>query len=105
MKFVGNGTLQVSSADGTLDGVTLGVDTTLLRRRKSRCYNDLVLDDVTSTWSGTIASAEHTIGVALNFSGGEQKLDGTGVVELVSTSATATETTAESGCVPPTEVI
>ena len=28
--FIGSGSLQVTSADGTLDGVTLGVDTTLV---------------------------------------------------------------------------
>ena len=76
------GTFQVTSADGTLDGVTLGVDTTLLSGAVVTVLNDLILDDTTLRLDHSSSSGGTDLYINLNFSGGVQTLGGNGVVEL-----------------------
>ncbi|MFO7906868.1 MAG: hypothetical protein ACQESR_03205 [Planctomycetota bacterium] len=76
---------RVTSADGTLDGVTLGVDTTLLGGAQVTVLNDLILDDSKLRLQRTDSFYYYTHpDVGLNFSGGDQTLGGTGEVELYS---------------------
>jgi hypothetical protein len=82
------GVFQVTSDDGTLDGVTLSVDTTLLNAAQVTVLNDLTLDDITLRLERTVNSSNNTNDVGLNFSGGiAQTLGGTGEVELFSALA------------------
>ncbi len=78
------GNVRVTSNDGTLDGVTLGVDTTLLNGAQVTVQNDLVLDNVTLRLERVYVDSGTAYDVGLNFSGGTQTLGGTGVVELFS---------------------
>ena len=75
-------TLQVTSNDGALDGVILGVDTTMVTGAVVTVTNDLILDDVTLRLSraGNINTPDD---IDLRFSGGSQTLGGVGVVELL----------------------
>ncbi len=96
--FTGSGTLQVTSADGTLDGVTLGVDTTLLDGAVVTVLNGLTLDDPSPTHDPKLR-VQHNNSynggqVQLNFSGGSQTLGGSGVVELFSSNSLEFDTKA-----------
>jgi hypothetical protein len=83
----GGDIFQVTSANGTLDGVTLAVDTTLLNGAIVTVLNDLMLDDVTLLLNRTDSLTTTASNVQLNFAGGAQTLGGTGVVEMRSAYA------------------
>lgn len=88
--FSGSGTLQVTSASGTLNGVTLGVNTTL-REGASGSGNQVTALNGLTLAGGSVLRLERptnyngdTVDVGLNFAGGDSVLGGTGVVELFS---------------------
>ena len=73
----------VTSADGTLDRVTLAVDTTLLNGAQVNVNGDLLLDDITLRLNRSALTTIPTNDVGLNFTdSAAQRLDGTGVVEM-----------------------
>ena len=86
------GTFRVSSADGTLDGVTLGVNTTLVTGAQVTVLNDLtlvggvklsmsrVVSGVSVDGAAIVLPSEYDVG--LNFAGSNQTLGGSGTVEL-----------------------
>ena len=70
--------------DGVLDGVTLGRDATLSEGAQVTVVNDLIVNG-TMTLIRTSGSGSATVDTGLNFSGGQQTLDGTGEVVLHNT--------------------
>src|SRR5262249_25266614 len=81
---------QITSSGGALDGVTLGVNTTLLQGTTGSGNQVTVLNGLTLA-NGSVLRLEHStsegfagpnLDVGLNFSGGQQVLGGTGSVEL-----------------------
>ncbi len=86
---------QVTSSSGTLDGVTLGVNTTLRQGsvgagNQVSVLNNLTLaNNVTLRLERTTNSAGNNLDVGLNFNGGAQTLGGSGVVELFSAGTRA----------------
>ena len=75
--------LQVTSADGTLDRVTLSVDTTLLTGSQVTVNGDLTLDNVTVKLQRVSSFTGSSDDVRLNFvDTGNQRVNGTGVVEM-----------------------
>ncbi len=80
--------LSVTSADGTFDRITLGVDTTLLNGSVVSVQGDLALDNATLSLTRTSTSITFTNNVLLNFvDGTSQTLGGTGSVVLFNNSA------------------
>lgn len=77
----GSGTFRVTSSDGTLDGVTLGVGTTLLTGAQVTVLNGLTLDNSTLRLERSGSTTSFSDDVGLNFSG-TQTLGGSGTVEL-----------------------
>ncbi len=75
------GTLQLTSADGTLDGVILSVDTTLQSGAVVTVLNDLTLDQTTLHLNRD-GGSNTPDDIQLNFDGGSQTLGGVGTVEL-----------------------
>ena len=81
----GDGILRVTSSDGTLDGVTLSADTTLLNGAQVTALNGLTLDNNTLRLQRTTGGGSAGLDlndVGLTFSGGAQTLGGTGILEL-----------------------
>ena len=73
--------LQVSSADASLDGVTLSTDTRLNNGAIVTVSGGLTLDNSTLRLNHSSNGGGGSLYVQLNFAGGVQTLGGTGTVE------------------------
>ena len=88
--FNGTGTLQITSVDGTLNQVTLGLNTTLRTGAQVTVLGGLTLAGGSRLLLEQNSNCDNssTIDVGLNFAGGVQLLGGSGVVELYNAAGT-----------------